>query len=546
VRKALSLIAALAAALALLVVLELGLRLAGIGAAAHDSQLKYQQVFLPVMRPDVGSDGRAILRTSDPRLPYQQVPAEKDPRAQRVYFFGESAMAGLGFSPNVTIARQFERIAAPCLAPDRMLEVVNLGIVALPLKKVRLLVEDVIAHGAPDLLVVFVGNNEFLELHARKFALVGASPLQRLKARIADTSLYRLIRPPREVRPEELVDASAGLEANDARVSEDRMIQEVEVSQREIAEVHAQYEHHLQAIARAAHAASVPLVLMTPAVNWEWHGREDLAEDWPAEIVLGWTPDGDWLDVVAALNERLVQGTREQDYEWFYRRALARLALGDAKHACSDLREALTADPHLRRATDAMANHVRRVANREATILVDTVSALSGAAGKAKGGIVGYEFFYDYVHFTPRGAALAAGALVEKLAAEGLLPASCVERAEESARAHAEPAGPPPPDGLPDFLAVEDWRGLGLDPARARDRDLWKYNEALAELDARIAAEPGDWRALVYRGNAAFFRQDGAADAERDWMRALELGGDEQVIGRNLEILRAQARPTAD
>lgn len=543
-RKALSLVAALAAALALLVLLELGLRLAGIGSSGADSKLKYQHVFLPVMQPDVAADGRAILRTVDPRLPYQQVSEPKDPLAQRVYFFGGSAMAGLGFSPNVTVARQFERIAGPCLAPDRALEVVNLGTVALPLEKVRLLVEDVLAHGAPDLLVVSAGNNEFLELHAEKYALVGASPFGRLAALVADTNLYRLIRPPPAVAPEDLVDANAGLEQNDARVSEDRMIEEVEVSQAEIAAVHARYEEDLTAIARAAREAGVPLVLMTEAVNWEWLGREDLPARWPSELVPGWKVEDGWSEVMSALNERIANDAQDERYQWSYRRALAYRAQGDLKHARSDYRAALNTDPHLRRATDDMANYVRRVAGREGAILVDTIVSFVSTAHE--GGIVGFEYFYDYVHFTPRGAALAAGALVRGLVDEGLLPRSCAESAQESDSAHAEAAGPVPPGGLPDFLRVEEWRGLGLEPARVLDRDLWKYNAAVAELEAHLALHPDDWRALVYRGNAAFFRQDGAADAERDWKRALELGGDEQAIGRNLELLAAQARPKGD
>ena len=545
-RKALSLVAALAAALALLVLLELGLRLAGIGSSSADSKLKYQQVFLPVMQPDVAADGRAILRAVDPRLPYQQVSSPKDPRAQRVYFFGGSAMAGLGFSPNVTIAREFERIAGPCMAPDRALEVVNLGTVALPLKKIRVMVEDVLAHGQPDLLVVCAGNNEFLELHAQKYALATASPLDRLVTLVADTNLYRLIRRPPEVDPQDLVDVHAGLEQNDARVSEDVMIQKVKVSKEEIAAVQDQYAADLTAIARAAREAGVPLVLMTEAVNWEWLGREDLPADWPTELVPGWKVEDGWTDVHGVLNERIAKAADDERYQWSYRRALMRRSIGDKsniKWARSDFRAALNTDPHLRRATDDMANHVRRVAANEDTILFDTITSLMATAHQ---GIIGFEYFYDYVHFTPRGAALVAGALVRGLVDQGLLPPGCAELSKANDQAYADPAGPPPPDGLPDYLDVEEWRGLGLDPARALDRDLWKYNAAVAELDAHLAEHPDDWRALVYRGNAAFFRQDGAAEAERDWKRALELGGDEQAIGRNLELLAAQARPKPD
>ena len=60
------------------------------------------------MRPDARPDGTPTWRTWDPRLPFQAVPREKAPNALRVFVFGGSATAGLGYSPNVTFARRLE------------------------------------------------------------------------------------------------------------------------------------------------------------------------------------------------------------------------------------------------------------------------------------------------------------------------------------------------------------------------------------------------------------------------------------------------------
>ena len=60
-------------------------------------------------------------------------------------------------------------------------------------------------------------------------------------------------------------------------------------------------------------------------------------------------------------------------------------------------------------------------------------------------------------------------------------------------------------------LVLGDWLGFGFDPARLTNRDLWKYDALLTELDARIEAQPDDATARLYRGNAAAFRQGAAA-----------------------------------
>ena len=96
----------------LILALEGVLRLVGLGApdAAHASRLKYQQIYLPILEPGERADGTPVVKTADSRLPYQSILAKKPANGLRVFTFGGSATAGLGFSPNVTFARHLERM----------------------------------------------------------------------------------------------------------------------------------------------------------------------------------------------------------------------------------------------------------------------------------------------------------------------------------------------------------------------------------------------------------------------------------------------------
>jgi len=159
----------------LFAVLEGSLRLVGIGAADPQfSRLKYQQIPIPILEPGARPDGSPVLRTNDVRLPYQSILRAKPPGSLRVFTFGGSATAGLGFSPNVTFARQLSRMLAQAY-PDRPVEVMNLGIVALASNQVKQIVADAVRGYEPDLLVVYSGNNEFLEVHAEKYAQAHAT-----------------------------------------------------------------------------------------------------------------------------------------------------------------------------------------------------------------------------------------------------------------------------------------------------------------------------------------------------------------------------------
>ncbi|MBI3725531.1 hypothetical protein HY251_16495 [bacterium] len=149
---------------AVLASLEALARIAGAGdpTAFGGSRLQYQQIYPPLFRVDERRPDRA--RPRDPRLVDRSFSLRAPPG--RVFVFGESAAFGLGLSENASFSRALERDLRALGSP---LEVVNVGIVALDSRQVRFCVEECAKAYRPEWVVLHVGNNEFLELHALRF-----------------------------------------------------------------------------------------------------------------------------------------------------------------------------------------------------------------------------------------------------------------------------------------------------------------------------------------------------------------------------------------
>lgn len=523
----------------LLAALEGALRFLGLGAPdeAQASRLKYQQIYLPIFEPATRPDGQRIFHTTDSRLPYQSILTEKPANGLRVFTFGGSATAGLGFSPNVTFARHLERMLGRAY-PDRPVEVINLGIVALAARQVKVLVEDVCRNYSPDVVLIYSGNNEFLEIHAEKYAASNANPITRITDLMAQTHIYRLL--DRLVRgaPETPSLAQQNLSSADLRMTEEALIRDIEMKPEEIEAIIQRYEKTMDGMATACQQTQTPVVLMTVASNWRWRGREDLPEDWLDELV----PTKDmplaerYRQALALLTERIESSSLDERYEWQFKRAVAAEILGEFQDARDDYRASMNNDPHLRRALDAFAQRVRHVADNRGTYLVDVVESLSAQASH---GIIGFDEFYDYVHFTPRGVVQVATEAFRVMLGGGILPESAGfdpdDYAQERFAWQAELTEDP--------LDVGEWLGFGFDSAGIVDRDLWKYDKLLNTLNERIGTNPDDLNALVYRGNAYAFRVDGAARAESDYRAALDVARANPDILSNLEQLRSERQP---
>jgi lysophospholipase L1-like esterase len=550
--RGLLLLGIVVAPLLLLAGLEFALRATGVGdlPAGQASKLSYQQVYPPMLEAGERPDGSAAWITNDARVPWQALDREKAEDTLRVVAVGGSATAGLGFSPNVTFARELERMLVAA-QPDRPVEVLNLGIVALGSGQVRWIVDDVCRRLDPDVVLVYSGNNEFLEIHAQKFAAGSDQSGGGVAALLNDTNLFRLVgglkRNAARGRNVTIFDMATA----QARVSETEMMREVSLTHDEHAGVVDAYEQNLRAMVSVAQETDTELLLMTVASNWQWQGREDLPEGWIDELVAGASgSDAGLQAALAAVDLALPLADEHERHTWHFKRGVLLSKLERWGEAEAALREAMNADPRLRRATDELAERVRAVAADTRTPLLDTIALL---AGWAEHGIVGDGEFYDYVHFTPRGCVLTAAALFEALREQGhVSPDAAFDLGAHASERLAwyEQLGSDP-------LAIDAWLGLGqLD--LVHDRDLWKHQAHVRELDGLIEqltpskddVDSSDaarlFDAMVRRGNAAFFMRDGYDEAERLYRSVSDLGGSTPVVSaarQNLERLRTTRRP---
>lgn len=492
------------------------------------SRLPYQKVYLPSLVEAKRRDGTSVYRTGDVRMWRQSILRYKPENGLRILVFGASASAGLGFGPNVAFARQFEDMLVEAY-PDRVVEVLNLSIVALPAGSVKTLLADAARRYDPDLLIVYSGNNEFMEIHAEKYQQLRGGYLSWLREHLMGLHLAQWLEEAvaGPARVPSLADQDV-LRA-DVRQAERTIIHDVEIAPRERAAIMDAYRGHLEDMSRAASENGVPVVLSTVASNWRWRGPKDLPDDWLDDIVSGGGAPG--IDrprqALAVIDERVLAAEPNEVSGWLYHRALVHEALGNREQAREDFIAAKDADPHLRRALSAGNEAVRSVSRAAGIPVVDIEAFLSS---RTEAGTIGFEVFYDNVHFTPQGALLVAAEYFRSLQSDGLLPEApgfSVDRFVAKRLAEMQ-------SWEEDAIDLRKWVGFGYDHGAIALRDPWKYDRLASKLDSRIEANPEDWRALAYRGNLFAHRVGGASHAARDYEAALRIRDDPE-LRENLE-----------
>ncbi len=476
------------------------------------------------MRPAVRSDGTEVFQTNDPRLWPDSIAQKKPAGEFRVFVLGGSAAAGLGYSPNVTFCTYLERMLEQSLV-ERTPQLVNLGITALSSAQVRLIAEDVVDRFEPDLLVIYSGNNEFLEIHAEKYAWAHSSVVSKLRLLLSDLHLFHLLNRPKT--PEVL--GPSGL-----HLTQREILLDISLDDQEVAETIDGYEQNLRELTRYAVRHNVSVLLLSVGSNWKWRGRDDLPDDWLDEFVPP-KEQGEhrWEKAVSELDRLLQDGDIKNRHELYFRRAVAYEELGRFELARADYISALNTDPHLRRTLDEMNRRVLQIAEEQGVYFLDVVDLLSR---QAENRIVGFEEFYDYVHFTPRGALLTAAGIHETLRDADLVSIhdkfSVAEFVLEKTQALQKREM--------DSLSVDEWIGFCKDRDMLSDRDLWKYDKMLESLNESLnetLTENQDFESMVFRGNFHFFQNSDRSieQAQQDYRNALKIRPGHPLVTSNLE-----------
>lgn len=417
------LLAVCGSVLVTLLALEIGLRLFGAtprGESAFATYTNDARVFQLV--EENGTD--LYVRTADHWIPGgQRFRAEKDPRAIRIFGVGGSAAMGWPHPPGQSYLGLLDAKLRR-LYPEREIEVINAAGNTYASYRIARVVDEIVAYD-PDLLLIWVGNNEFLENFVyRTDQLPG--PLQH-------SALARFVHDRlRSDEPKPTIDLKNIGQADRvstrlsfafgraARLREDPA---------QLRQVIEHYRYNMESMVRAALARGVPVMLLDVPVNLkDWRPnvsvhRPDLSADELARFTAAFRrgterlEQGDPQAALAAFEEAV-----EIDPGY----ALAQYRLGQARHRRGDLAgarrayvEALRADAYPFRSLPEFDAIRRDIAREHEVPLVETVSALEGAADD---GILGLDVLVDYVHPTIAGNEIIAQAVLQAMDVAGLLP----------------------------------------------------------------------------------------------------------------------------
>jgi len=190
------------AGVALLALVEAGLRVAGVGAGAprHDPFAGFANV-VQTFEPIVRADGTRIYHLVPARRPQSLVPSAEEPEREfpvtkapgtfRVFVIGASSAAGVPYGTRYAFGAWLARRLEAAL-PSIRVEVVNAGIPSYGTRRELTIVREIAGY-EPDLLIVYSGHNEFVERQYYAHLLGHDPRVVRLLIGLARTRLYALV-----------------------------------------------------------------------------------------------------------------------------------------------------------------------------------------------------------------------------------------------------------------------------------------------------------------------------------------------------------------
>ena len=253
---------------------------------AWPSPLDFQEVRKPSLDRIRCRDGSEWLQRG-PQTPFRPIalPAVKSPDVFRIIVYGGSATFADEFEPPGTWPSILERLLSAAY-PDRDIQVINLGQICHSSTQVLLRLEELLQY-EPDLLIVYSGNNEALDLVAMY--------------QVSDTSLVRL-------RFRDWLRDNSHLYRGLARLAHRSWTRNISLAEEEAVHEHQwtaedwdyierRYRRNLELMCDLAAQADVPIMLSTVANTEERTNRPDrcfFCDSWLEAPMPNTAADASW------------------------------------------------------------------------------------------------------------------------------------------------------------------------------------------------------------------------------------------------------------
>jgi tetratricopeptide (TPR) repeat protein len=223
---------------------------------------------LPTFVTEEQVDGQRTYRLTHPETYSKRnivFPAEKRSKTFRIFCLGGSASAGWPH-PASEIYSVYLQEALQRAFPEREIEVINASAHAYAAYRVRMIFEEVVNY-EPDLIVLYSGNNEFVE---QRTYFDNTGPLIPLLATANKLVTFRLVRGAlaRWLFPD---NALSGGRRDDVSYSIWSKLEKFALHLRsdplQFARLKAHYAYSIEAMVRKAQERHLPVILVTVPVN---------------------------------------------------------------------------------------------------------------------------------------------------------------------------------------------------------------------------------------------------------------------------------------
>jgi len=413
----------LSALLVPLLVLETAVRLIGV-RVSDDPYLQLGPVESFFVKRELA--GRQYYEVVNRRLYRERnirFPIQKDPDTFRVFCLGESASAGWPHPSQETFSAYLNEALVRAY-PRHKIEVINVSAHSYPAYRNRLILEEVLQF-EPDLLIIWAGNNEFIERRGYSTRERWFDPLVDVANR---STLFRLL------RGSELAAAmfpENTLPAWDVAYLQWSMLKQLPSELRKNPEqferVKEHYAYSIESMVKSARNKGVPVILLTVPVNlrdwWPNASYQPLQGDeltrWQGHYNRGRAAllRNDPDTAVSELGLAASLGPLHAETYFHLARALE--AKGRFAEALENFNRARDLDYNPSRAISDFNASIRKIASRyDGVELVDAEAAFrSASAPRAPG----FDLFLDYVHPTQRGNLLVAKIVFDTIVKDKLV-----------------------------------------------------------------------------------------------------------------------------
>jgi tetratricopeptide (TPR) repeat protein len=406
-----------------LALLEMGVRASGV-RVADDPYLQFGPVQPFFVKETV--KGREYYQVAKRRLYRERnvmFPVKKDPGTFRIFCLGASASAGWPH-PSQEIYSSYLQEALQRAYPDRKIEVINVSAHAYPTYRIRLILQDVLEL-EPDLVIIYSGDNEFIEPRSYSVEAHWYDPLAefanhwRLYRVLRGTPVARRWFPENTLPSERLAIARGNLLA--------QIAPKVRSDPKQFERAKEHYAFSIESMVASAQEMGVPVILVATPVNLlDWHPNvsdQELTGDalvrWQEHYTKGQAAllKG---DADAAVSEfKLAASLNPQHAETHFFLGNALDKKGEFAESIKELSLARDLDFYPSRALSKFNDTMRRAAaEHEGAELADAEAAFWAASAPHA---PGFEFFLDYVHPNKRGSLIVAKTVFDTIVQHKLI-----------------------------------------------------------------------------------------------------------------------------